>query len=299
MPWEAQFIEWLQRASCGFLDASSIGLTYLGDEIFFLVVALILYWCIDKRFAFRLITVYIGGVSVCEGLKGLVGRPRPFDAYADSVRSIGSKTSGYSFPSGHSQSISNLSTQSYLQYRKTRAGRPILIAGICAVVVVMLTRLYLGQHYLTDVLTGLCLGVASALAFTALFRLLGEREERLLYGVLPLTVILTVIVLSTGLAARMPDAVKVLGGYGAVTLGYFLEKRYVGYNVRSDRWWKYALKMLLGLALVLALKEGLKAAFAPIPNETLAVFLSGYVRYFLLGLAASWGLPALFKAARL
>lgn len=294
MPWEAALDQFLQRASCGFLDYLALGLTYLGDEIFFLVAALVLYWCIDKRFAYRFISVYIGGVSVCEGLKNLIARPRPFNAYPDRVTSIGPKTHGYSMPSGHSQSISNLATQVNLQYRDMRARKVLLPVGIGVTVVVMFTRLYLGQHYLTDVLTGLAVGVASAFAFTRLFGLLKDKEEWLFVGVLPITVIAMIVIVCTGSAERLPDVVKVLGGYGAVTLGYFLEKRFVRYDVHSGAWWKYLVKMLLGLAVVLALKEGLKYAFG-----SCGIFWSGYVRYFLVGMAAALGCPYLFKILRL
>lgn len=293
MLWEAHWIETLQRASNAFLDYFALGLTYLGDEIFFLLIALVLYWCVDKRFAFKFIGVYICGVSVGEGLKNLIGRPRPFDAYAGTIRSIGPETGGFSMPSGHTQSISNMAVQVNRKYRKTRAGAVLLPVGVYAVLAVMLTRMYLGQHYLTDVLAGLALGIAAALAFSKLFDLLGNKEEWLFAGVVPITVAVMLVLVLTGKAAALPDVMKVLGGYGAVTLGYFFEKRFVKYNVRSNAWWKYAVKMLAGIAVVLALKEGLKVAFPANP------FLNGYLRYMIIGLAASAGLPALFKLLRL
>lgn len=294
MFWEADLIVALQSLSCKFLDYCMLGLTYLGEEAFFLVAAVVLYWCVHKRFAYKFMSVYVMGVSVTEGLKNLILRPRPFDAYEGTVRSIGPKTHGYSMPSGHTQSISNMAVQINRRYHGTRAGKVLLPVGVYAVLIVMLTRLYLGQHYLTDVLLGLAVGVASALVFSMLFELLRNKEEWLFAGILPLTVIVMLVLVFTRAADSLPDVMKVLGGYGAVTLGYFFEKRYVKYNVRSNRVWKYLVKVLAGAAVLIALKEGLKYAL-PVDNA----LLNGYLRYFIIGLFASVGAPALFKLLKL
>ena len=105
---ETNIILWLQTLSNPVLDYIMLGLTQLGSEILFLVAAVILYWCVDKKFAFRFMNVYILGVSLNEGLKAIIRRPRPFVAHPDEIRSIGDPTHGYSMPSGHSQSIANV-----------------------------------------------------------------------------------------------------------------------------------------------------------------------------------------------
>lgn len=70
--------------------------------------------------------------------------------------------SGLSFPSGHSQSISAISTYVVFDVYKNKSAKGIkistLVVAILLCLVVGFSRIYLGQHYLTDVLAGLVLG---------------------------------------------------------------------------------------------------------------------------------------------
>lgn len=90
------------------------------------------------------------------------------------------------------------------------------------------------------------------------------------------------------------NVMTVLGAYTAIAIGYFCEKKFIGYNVRSNKWWKYAVKLIIGLATTLALKEGLKFAFDPD-----VYLLYNFLRYFIVGLWASLFCPLIFKLCRI
>ena len=47
----------LQRFSNPFLDKLALAITALGDEMFFILVAVAIFWCVDKKFGFRIINV--------------------------------------------------------------------------------------------------------------------------------------------------------------------------------------------------------------------------------------------------
>ena len=64
MQFEADIIKALQNLSNGVTDALNTGITQLGTEIAFLAVAVVLYWCLDKRYAYRFFNVYILGVAM-------------------------------------------------------------------------------------------------------------------------------------------------------------------------------------------------------------------------------------------
>lgn len=283
---EAQIIAWLQSGSCGFLDYLFLILTQLGDELFFLLVGIVIYWCVDKRYAFKFVNVFLCCSIVVNGVKMLVRRPRPYDKYEGLVRSIGKKTGGYSFPSGHSASITNLSTQAYVKLGKTDYARFALIGGIVVSAIVMLSRLYLGQHYITDVIAGAVIGIGSGILFSYLFEFLKDGEHKICYAVFPVCIILTIIIFACGAQSGMDDVIKVAGGYSAFALGYCIEKRFVKYDVKSGKIWKYIVKVLLGAAVAFGIKEGLKYAF---PADNL--FLIGFLRYFLLAAWAAVGAP--------
>ncbi len=85
------------------------------------------------------------------------------------------------------------------------------------------------------------------------------------------------------------------GAYIGLTLGYFLEKRYVKYDTK-EIWWIQILKVLFGLLIAIGLKEGIKPLFKLIHgnNETLENIFDA-VRYFLVALWASLGAMFTFE----
>ena len=85
------------------------------------------------------------------------------------------------------------------------------------------------------------------------------------------------------------------GAYIGLTLGYFLEKRYVKYDTK-EVWWIQILKVLFGLLIAIGLKEGIKPLFKLIHgnNETLENIFDA-VRYFLVALWASLGAMFTFE----
>ena len=291
MSWEQTLIKGLQSLSNAFFDAVNLGMPFLGDEIFFIIVAVVLFWCVDKKFAYKFMNVYILSVAANEGLKSVVSRRRPYET--EGIRSIGKETGGYSFPSGHSQSIANISTQINAKWKEGVPKKVFLPVGIAFTVLVMFSRMYLGQHYLTDVIAGAAFGVVLALLLGALFDFLGDKEEWIAAGIIPLCLVLAVVFSVIG-TEGIGNVMTVLGAYTAIAIGYFCEKKFIGYNVRSNKWWKYAVKLIIGLATTLALKEGLKFAFDPD-----VYLLYNFLRYFIVGLWASLFCPLIFKLCRI
>lgn len=279
---------WLQGGSNGFLDSLMLILTQMGDELFFLIIVMLAFWCVDKRFGFKMVNVYLIGTVTSTVMKSIFRRPRPYTL--ETVRSIGEETSGFSFPSGHSHSIANLSAQFSIRYKRA------WVIAVCAALTltVMFTRVYLGQHYLTDVIAGATLGVLSALVFSYLFELLGDKEERVVFVILPLCVVAAIV--CACLKVETKAIFDVTGGYAGVTLGYYLEKRFVGFSPKA-KLWQHAVKIGVGAIIVLAIKEGLKAVllFAGITN----LLVYSFVRYFLTAFVAVYLAPMLFKKLKL
>ncbi len=287
----------LQSFSNGFLDNLMLVLTEFGDDLIFIAIAVLLYWCINKRYAFQFLSVYFAGQACVEIIKMSVARPRPFNY--DGVVSIGEKTHGFSFPSGHSHSIANISTQLSLKTKKWY----VIVIGAFMTLTVMFTRIYLGQHFLTDTLVGMAIGVVAAIGVTYLFRFVGDKEEVIGYVLFPIAVILTLVFAFTGIANK--GMMVMFGTVSAFSLGYALEKKFVKYDVKSNKWWKYLVKVIIGVAVVFAIKEGFKAL---IPLSSMAegygkylveMLIKEFLRYFLLTFTAAVGMPLLFKATKL
>ena len=101
---------------------------------------------------------------VALGIKAATARPRPFETIPQADPLIGA-TVGLSMPSGHAAtSFAGAVVLTYLLRRV--APYVFLLAAAIA-----FSRIYVGVHYLSDVLAGAALGAAVALAALALLRL--------------------------------------------------------------------------------------------------------------------------------
>ncbi len=295
MYFEVDIIKALQTLSTPFVDILNHGLSFFGTEIMFMIVAALLYWCVDKAYAHRFFNVYILGVAVTNVLKSCFKRPRPFNAYAGEIKSIGDPETTFSFPSGHTESIASISTLLTAKYGKKHKAVPIVFAVLT--VLVMLSRMYLGQHYLSDVFCGLTVGVFCALVFDMLLSLFKDKEEW--FAPVALVVTAVIIAVLAGLkildSASGGDILKGLGAFAAFDIGYFIEKRYVKYDVKANRkWYAYVIRMVLGLGVTLAVQQTFKL-FLPQRIPMLYCFLRYFVMAFWVALIA----PLLFKGLKI
>jgi undecaprenyl-diphosphatase len=165
----------LNAMSTPLLDAVIPYVTDLGGPLFAIAIAIVLifiYYRRKKWNAVLQIGVGLGGVGLLSTLlKLLFGRDRPqlWERLIDA--------SNYSFPSGHAAFSSALALTIILLAWHTKYRTATLIAGCIYVIVIGLTRLYLGVHYPTDILAGWCLGFGWVLLVAALLGLFGKPKS--------------------------------------------------------------------------------------------------------------------------
>jgi undecaprenyl-diphosphatase len=142
------------------LDGLLEVLTAPGLSVVRYVVAVpVLVWLVRRRAWRTVLWVVVAAVFVAPvtaALKEFFGRVRP--AFEDG----GAEYDSLSFPSGHSSGIATLVTLGLLLAwpRLARDGRRMwAVAGVLLVLLVGLTRMWLGVHYLSDVVAGWALGV--------------------------------------------------------------------------------------------------------------------------------------------
>ncbi|MDE0571858.1 phosphatase PAP2 family protein [Demequina sp. B12] len=105
----------------------------------------------------------IGAMGVASGLallaKVAVGRARP----AADVQAVPGLETSFSFPSGHTTGAATLVlVTGYLLWRRRRTRRLLAgwaLASALIITTVGFTRMYLGYHFLTDVLAGAFVGL--------------------------------------------------------------------------------------------------------------------------------------------
>jgi len=155
------FALWFQGLG-GWLDAPMKGFTFLGSEEFFLLGLPVIYWCIDARIGLRMGIILLLNGALNSILKLVFFGPRPYWVNPQ-VKALVSETS-FGVPSGHAQVATGLWGMLASQVRRPWAWA----VAIFLILIIGLSRLYLGVHFLHDVLLGWLLG---ALVLWVLLRL--------------------------------------------------------------------------------------------------------------------------------
>ena len=275
--------------------------THLGEETFFMIGALFVFWCVDKRKGYYLLSVGFVGVLVNQWLKIICRVPRPWvrDPDFTIVESARAEAAGYSFPSGHTQTAVG-----FFGGVARFAGRLWLrVACLAAAVLVPVSRMYLGVHTPADV------GVAFATAAVLVFVLYPLIESTLWFPnriYLILGVLLAVSLAFAGFMEFFPfpadidpdnfaEAIKnsysMAGAVGGMLLVSLFDNRLLQFPNRAP-WWGQAVKLLGGLALVVLVKSLLKAPLLALCGGHEAAHA---IRYFLMVLVAGGVWPMTFR----
>ena len=101
-----QFLYLLEKIRVPGLNELMLTITHLGEETAFLVLALVVFWCVDKYRGYFVLGVGLMGTVLSQFMKLLFRIPRPWvlDENFTILEEARAEAGGYSFPSGHTQS---------------------------------------------------------------------------------------------------------------------------------------------------------------------------------------------------
>jgi membrane-associated phospholipid phosphatase len=159
---DTRLADWLhEHATPGWTDFFE-RVTWLGNLPVLLTVTVVavavLAWKRETLELQLLLLAAVGAEILTVGLKLGFHRERPF--YADPL----ARESTYSFPSGHATvSLAVYGTLAFIiaRHLSNRTARiAVLVAAAVLVLLIGFSRLYLGVHFLTDVIAGFALGLA-------------------------------------------------------------------------------------------------------------------------------------------
>lgn len=294
---EINIIKAVQGIANSFLDVYFWLITKMGEEIFFLLMFAGIYLLYSKQFAYKYSFYYLISVGINAAIKILIRRPRPYVTSSEVLNRL--PASEFSFPSGHTQGFVVQATTGMQEIGKSKAKKPVKVTMLCVLIflgiMVMLSRLYWGQHYLSDTIVGAMLGIAIPFIIDyAIFLCPQKIKDKInldfiinaiFLACMAGFVVCLIIQLALDFASR--KVFTFLGVFGAVSLGYLLEKKYIKYEEKAI-WWVTILKGLITYAVLFGLYFTMNALFE----------ITGFVYfivYFVLGLVVSLGLPLLFK----
>jgi len=77
MTFEIEILKFIQQFASPLLDKIMIGITILGEETLYIFILTLLYWCVNKPFARRLLLGLSFSVFINTFLKDVIGAARP------------------------------------------------------------------------------------------------------------------------------------------------------------------------------------------------------------------------------
>jgi hypothetical protein len=224
-------------------------------------------------------------------LKNLLRVPRPFAR--DPAVGLAHEES-FSLPSGHSQGSATFWTVASPLFKAPWG----LVLAIALPLAIGFTRVYLGVHYPTDVVSGWLLGYA--IAIPAL--LLGDTIEAALRAANVRVSMLAVAVIAIAMNFLDPSQSNSSGAFFGMGIGLAFARVKAPFSAKGNALEK-ALRFLVGIAGVAILYFGLKAIEGPLVGMAsdfgILENLLRFVRYAAIGVWASFGAPLCFIAMSL
>ena len=260
-----EVLRYLESIRTPFLTVFFKFWTLFGEETLIVALICLVYWCIDKKLAYKLIfTMFVAGTLI-QNMKISFRIERPWIRDPNFTSVDGAGATGYSFPSGHTQGAASFFGTSAIHLRKLR------YTLICVFVILMvaLSRMYLGVHTPEDVIVGMVLTVLTAALCSYIFdRWLADNKHDLTVSVIftaisLFTLVLSFILMNSGYieSAQTSDCFKIAGTGFGIAAGWYIERRFIKFTTKEKNILWQIIKLAVGLLIAVALKSGLKIIF--------------------------------------
>lgn len=273
-----RFMDSIKNTPCNYIFRF---FSMFGEEIFVIGILCIVYWCVNKKLAYKLcFTYFISGLLV-QGLKVTfrIDRPWGLDTDLKPIDSVKETATGYSFPSGHTQGATGFFGSLAFHHKNKK----IYFACFAMIAMVMTARMYLLVHTPKDVGVSFLVTIIVAFIVNYVFDNFNSYRSTNIIVFILLELISLALLVYTLILIDMDkttvelamDTIKAGAAGLGFGLGWFIEKEKIKYDTRCTTVWVQILKFIIGIAIALAIKSGLKALFGDnIPNNILRYFLT-------------------------
>jgi len=282
-----ELLKFLESVRSPFLDTLVGFITRFGEETIGVVILCLIFWCLNKKIAYVIgIAFFLSGLTV-QGMKICfrIDRPWVIDTSFNPVEGAKEYATGYSFPSGHTQSAASLYGAIGAQVKQ----KWLMAVCFTIPVLVAFSRLYLGVHTLRDVVASLLISALFIFITVKLFA--GEEtinkkwEFTVALSMIIYSLIVTaiaVILHSNGTIEQhyVADCLKAAGAGIGFATGMYVERVYINFSVKTKSLLWQIIKLIAGIAGVLVIQNGLKEVFKLMFGaDNLAADM---IRYFLM-----------------
>ncbi|HBL50706.1 MAG TPA: hypothetical protein DF292_05635 [Firmicutes bacterium] len=316
MDWDLSILQWFVDLRNPILDKISYYITMVGSENFYLLALTVIFWCINKRFGFRLGLIVICSDYLNTALKQAFKIARPEGKWPGLVESMHAETGGgYGFPSGHAQGSATFWTFLATGIRRSW----LTILAVVLFLLIGSSRIYLAVHSPSDVLVGWVVGLLVVFLAHLIFewyqrsKLKNRHKLKVSWGLsLTLAVALPLILVAFNYTINGFKSVGFIIGF---LVGGLLEDKYVKFDVKAT-FLKHILKVVIGIGGIMALRIGLKPVLAAIipatgflanpigtvgapEPATLAEGIAGLIRYAAMSIFGIYVAPLIFRLLKL
>lgn len=291
-PVEWDILEWFYKIGCTFLDYFFYLISEFGSSIAVILIVTLIYWCISKEKGKQIALICFFGVCFNNVLKASFNALRPFEysnkGYLRKLdgRNLSDGASGTSFPSGHSQNSATLFSSIFGCFKN----KIVRIICIALIILIPISRLYLGVHFPGDILIGVLCGILTTVIFSYLFN--KYPNKILLIALISLLIIIPFIFLPN----IRKDLFKGLGLLSGGIVGIYVEEKYINFKISKVKKVNI-LRYLCGI-IVTGITYGLIHVINHlefIENYNFLLFLSNYLTHMGLCLVGVVIVPYLFK----
>lgn len=293
------FLYLLERIRMPGLNEFMLAVTELGGELPFLVIALIVFWCVDKRRGYYVLSVGFLGTLTNQFMKLWFRIPRPWvlDPEFTILEQAREAASGYSFPSGHTQNA----VGTFGALTVTTKRKWIRCVTLVLAVLVPFSRMYVGVHTPKDVLVAAGMAVIFLLV---MHPVVFGKDGKYIPAMLAVMTVLAAAFLCFvefycfpadidphNLESGIKNAYTLSGALAGLIIVYFVDEKYIRFDTKAI-WWVQIIKVAVGLLAVLVVKSGLKG---PIDALCGGHMIGRAIRYFLIVIMAGIVWPLSFK----
>lgn len=291
-----EFLHLLESIRTPFFNSIVSVITLLGEETVMIAVLCLIYWCIDKKTAMKTALTYFFSGLLVHGLKITFRIQRPW-VRDNTLTPVGQAIEGtggsYSFPSGHTQSVTALFSPLAFSYKK------LWFKIICFILIVLVgfSRLYLGVHTPEDVLVAFGITLLISILISIFYEKLEKHYLATGLGLCFFGIALGIYVIVLFNNGIINESVtesicKAIGAGLGFAIGWIIEHKYINFDPECNKKWVQAIKYVVGIGLTVGIKSGLK----PIIGSSLA---ADTVRYMLVVLFAIAIYPLIFSKIKL
>ena len=293
------FLYLLEKLRMPVLNEFMLAITELGGELPFLVIALIVFWCADKRRGYYVLSVGFLGTLTNQFMKLWFRVPRPWvlDPNFTILEQAKEAATGYSFPSGHTQNA----VGTFGALTATTKTKWIRFGALALAILVPFSRMYVGVHTPADVLVA---AVMAIIFLLIMHPIVFAKDGKYIPVLLAVMTIIAAAFLcfvefwpfpadidEHNLESGIKNAYTLAGALAGLIVVYFVDEKYLHFETDAI-WWVQILKVVFGLLAVLAIKSGLKA---PIDAICGGHMIGRAIRYFLIVIMAGIVWPLSFK----